>query len=445
MVVDADTDCDIQLLRKMTSVPSHNGLTAMIVLERHENRASSGASSVEENWGGRVRQRDKHSPILLHSAVGLIGDATAMTEARLLFVQPYVPRYRVAFFERVFTTLKEDGIECRVAAGRPAKRNVLRGDAVSAPWLLETTRRQVKMAGKTVGTLGSGPARRTADAVIIGLQGSSLDTYGALIERWTRNTRVGLWGHVKSYVNAPHPIDVRLEAWQARHADHVFAYTPGGAAKAMDYGVSRDHITTVMNSVDVSPTVQMYQTVPEDEVRSFQRKYGIDPKNSAMFVGGLDRTKRIEFLQQALDQIWERDPEFKLVVGGQGSESYVLQRSVQRGQVVLLGVVGPYEKALMARSSRVMAMPGRIGLVAVESLALNLPIVTTVWPHHAPEAEYLVESESRFSSKDDPSAYADLLLEIVARPDGESCRSAPYPDIDSMVANFRLGVLSMIS
>jgi glycosyltransferase involved in cell wall biosynthesis len=368
-----------------------------------------------------------------------------MPDIRLLIVQPYLPKYRVPFFESLIAQLAGDGIDCRVTASRVPGAHANRGDAGHAPWIIETTRHRVKMLGKSFGSMGSGPARRGADAVIVGLQSSQVDPYRAILERRTLHTRVGVWGHVKSYVNKSNHMDERLERWLARNADHVFAYTPSGARHAQGYGISPTRITSVMNSVDVSGTLAALNQLDEQELLAFQQQHHIDPTNAASFIGGLDQPKRVGFLQDALDHIWHRDRNFKLLIGGNGVDADILQPSVARGQVVMLGYAGEREKAFLARSSTVLAMPGRIGLVAVESLALGLPVVTTNWPYHAPEYEYLTEGTSRFSSDNDPRAYADLLLEQIARQATVPRPVFEYPLMADMVNSFTLGIKQMLS
>jgi glycosyltransferase involved in cell wall biosynthesis len=89
--------------------------------------------------------------------------------------------------------------------------------------------------------------------------------------------------------------------------------------------------------------------------------------------------------------MWTIDPLARLVVGGRGSDESLLHAAAQRGQVTMLGYAGPAEKALIASVASALVMSGRIGLVAVEALAMRLPFVTTTWRYHAPEVEYLTE------------------------------------------------------
>ena len=60
--------------------------------------------------------------------------------SRVVIVQPYVPQYRLPFFERLTDTLAESGVELVVAAGSPEGAQAARGDGVDMPGLSATTR-----------------------------------------------------------------------------------------------------------------------------------------------------------------------------------------------------------------------------------------------------------------------------------------------------------------
>lgn len=366
---------------------------------------------------------------------------------KLVIVQPYIPKYRVNFFENLFERLAKDGIEGVVAAGAPPSQSLARGDSSSAPWHIQISTRNVRILDHTLTLGGSYNSWRRADAVIIGHLGSSLDTYRALLARRREGLRVGLWGHIKSYVNDSHPIDATLEKWQLRHADQVFAYTPGGADYAIQSGVTPRKITTVMNTVDTSALVQAMNTTTEESVTEFCRLHEINPERTLSYIGGLDESKRISFLVDTLDKLWSMDPSFRLLLAGHGHQSSLLDAACRRGQVIKLGYAGPELQTLMARSSRGLLMPGRIGLIAVEALVLNRPIITTNWKYHSAEIEYLSEGTSLITTPNDSSAYAEGILQFLETSSDESISKAPtlnYPTIEAMVENFADGVISMM-
>jgi glycosyltransferase involved in cell wall biosynthesis len=97
-----------------------------------------------------------------------------------------------------------------------------------------------------------------------------------------------------------------------------------------------------------------------------------------------------------------------------------------------------------------MLMPGRVGLCAVDSFALRTPVVTTNWPWHAPEFEYLENGRNAVVTPDDPMAYASAVQELLNDRSRlaslrEACRrDAAHYTIDGMAARFCDGLLGII-
>ncbi len=365
---------------------------------------------------------------------------------RLLIVQPYIPAYRQPFFERLVSALADDGIICRVA-GPPAKGPaLLRGDeAPIRPWTIPVRRSEFRVPGGTVSYTSVTLAARRFDGVIYGLAGTAVENYAGLLMR--ANRRVGLWGHVKTYVGQANVVDEALEAWQMHRADHVFAYTQEGARHAISRGAPSTKVTAVMNAVDVAGLLGLMNGISDADLAAYMHRRGLRPGKVVGYIGGLDAPKRVDLLVAILDEMWALDPQVRLLLGGAGADLSQVETAVARGQVIPLGHVGGTEKAYVLRSAGVILNPGRIGLLAVETLAAGLPIVTTSAARHAPEHEYLVEGESVWTAPDsDVRSAAQLTLKLL---DGDACRSAKtswrYPTLDEMVRNFRAGVLAMYS
>ena len=368
---------------------------------------------------------------------------------RLVIVQPYVPKYRVDFFERLIERLAYQGIDCLVAAAEPTGEQKARSDAVTPSWVRTVPNRTVGFAGRTLTLGGSRSIWKNADGIVVGHLGSSLDTYGALLKGKFGKAKVGLWGHIKSYVQGANPLDAALERWQLRNADHVFAYTPGGAAYAVQHGVLEERVTTVMNSINSEALESSFAAVKPSAVEGLRERFGLVPGRTLAFIGGLDESKRISFLAAALDLLWDSDPDVRVLVAGRGSQDHLLNAAEARGQAVMLGYADTPLQALIGATSEAILMPGRIGLIAVEALVLRRPIITTDWPYHAPESEYLVEGQSRITTPDDPFAYAAAVSNYLR---SKACISDPcasehgwrYPTLTGMVDNFAEGVLKMM-
>lgn len=303
------------------------------------------------------------------------------------------------------------------------------------------------MAGRTIGLGGARQLWSQEDGVVVGHLGSSIDTYLAILDARRHQTRVGLWGHIKSYVHDGHPLDLALEKWQLRRSNHVFAYSPGGRDYAVAAGVPREHITTVMNTTDTTLLAQERRSLSQTDVQDYLSAHGLKPGRTLAYIGGLDASKRIAFMAHTLELLWLSDPDIKVLVGGAGSQSDLLKTAVSRGQVLMKGYVDPPEQAVMAAAAEALIMPGRIGLAAVDALVLGIPILTTSWRYHAPESEFLTEGESRFTSEDDPYSYARMIRNFLRNKNGLVFGHKAdwnYPTIDSMVDNFHDGVVKML-
>ncbi len=367
---------------------------------------------------------------------------------KLVIVQPYVPQYRIKFFEQLNARLANHGIDCVVAAGAADAQQSSRGDDARPDWVVQVPTKRLAVGRRSIILGGARPVWRTADAVIIGHIGSSVDTYKAIADAKLGRLQVGVWGHIKSYINDAHPVDAFLEKWQLRNVDHVFAYTPGGADYARLAGVPATRVTTVMNAVDTGALVTAMENLNQDDVDAMSRKYSLTAGRTVAYIGGLDESKRIDFLVNTLDILWATDPDIRVLVCGKGLDAALLNQAVSRRQVIMLGYADAPLQAIVGELASAILMPGRIGLVAVESLVLGRPIVTTDWRYHAPEAEYLTEGTTKITASNDPVSYADAIRTLLKASNGAErinrIRNPDYPSLEVMVRNYADGVLKMM-
>jgi glycosyltransferase involved in cell wall biosynthesis len=107
--------------------------------------------------------------------------------------------------------------------------------------------------------------------------------------------------------------------------------------------------------------------------------------------------------------------------------------------------------ALLGAVSDVMLMPGRVGLCAVDSFVLRTPVVTTDWPWHAPEFEYLRNGHNAVITSDDPAVYAAAVQALLTdQPRLASLRARCREDAtsyttDAMATRFCEGLLRLLS
>lgn len=369
---------------------------------------------------------------------------------RVVILQEYVPTYRVPFFDALRARAAKEDIDVVVACGRPNGSQNLRGDAANVGFVHHLRQHEVSVFGRRVVFRGVGDAIRGADLVILEQARRNLDSYWLLGPWRSRKTRIALWGHGRDYVRRTKSIDRFVQRWLTSRADWFFAYTPGGVKAVTDEGFPLARTTLVQNSIDTTQLRLQVAGVVAHEMESFQREHDLRGK-TAIFVGALDESKRLPFLLEAAKAIHVAQPDFRLLVAGDGP----LRREIEawttsESWITYLGQVGGEVKALALASAQVMAMPGRVGLVAVDSFAAGTPIVTTDWAWHAPESEYLVHGLNAIVTADAVTPFAHAVTEILAdRPRlvglSEECLAGSEQyTLEAMVENYVGGIMSVL-
>lgn len=331
---------------------------------------------------------------------------------RVAIVQEYIPAYRLPFFAALQERAASVNIHIIVAAGRTSGTQDRRGDSVSFDGLREVQQRERSMFGRRITTRNIRPVIDDADLVVLEQARRNLDAY-RLLARRRRLLPTALWGHGRDYTQSARGIDRTLLNWLTRRADWFFAYTDGGGAFAASLGFPPDRITVVRNSIDTAGLRRDVDALTSNELSKFSSTHDLRGKTAA-FVGGLDASKRIPFLIEAATRAHEQDDDFRLVVAGAGDyESVVKQKSESEPWISYMGPVKGRTKALVLKAADVIAMPGRVGLVAVDSFAAGRPLVTTTWPWHAPEFEYVVDGQNAAVAANSVEAYSSKLLEVL--------------------------------
>jgi glycosyltransferase involved in cell wall biosynthesis len=362
-------------------------------------------------------------------------------------IQPYIPAYRVPFFDELDRRLAESGCDLQVVHGVPEGAQAERGDARVGSWSVPVRSSSLRLRGHV---LHWRPVLRRAlrsDVVIAELASTNLDTYllALLLRR-----RLMLWGHGKAYVTESSALDGRLELWLARRAERVFVYTEGGAAFLRSRGYYSARITVVRNSTDTVTLRRTAAAIADDDVVAYRERLGLGLGPVAAFVGSFDDSKCLPLLFEAAALVHKRLPEFRLLVAGAGPLQHLVDIAAKdlpfvvalpRAEVPALAEIG--------RTAECVVIPGRVGLVAVDALALGLPVVTTTYPHHAPEAEYLTDG-AKVVAEQTPESLANSVFDLLsdkprlAAAQTEATRLGEQLTVEAMAAAFASALLARI-
>lgn len=329
-------------------------------------------------------------------------------------IQPYVPAYRRALFDELASQLNEVGLELEVWHSDPSANTATKSDAITGPWSRKIPIKRWRVRGINFSWQPVRRQARRVACVISGLASANLSTYELAIDP---QVKLMLWGHGKNFTVENNGIDDRLESFLAQRAVHLFTYTDEGRDHLQASLGPGAQITVVQNSTNVSGIRTHLSRMSEVDRARVRSKFQIGNGPAALFVGSFEPSKRLPFLYEACDLIIEQVPSFQLLLGGDGKDrEEVIAAAKQRPYVVVVGRLTETELAELASAIDFIAMPGRVGLVAVDSLATGVPIVTTDWPYHAPEYAYLNESNS-VTTANSPEAYALAVVDLLKDPE----------------------------
>ncbi len=229
-----------------------------------------------------------------------------------------------------------------------------------------------------------------------------------------RSRRLGLWGHGKAYTEGPSWLRDSVKKTFTKRADWFFAYTRSGASAVQEYGFPSSRVTTLRNATDTRRLRDDIQSVRPSEVSQFEEEHSLVPGRSALFLGGLDERKGLPFLFRAARFASNLDPNFRLVVAGEGRSRPIVHQQEREGAPIKhVGRLTGRRKAIAMRAARVLAIPEWVGLVAVDSFAAGLPIASTIFENHAPEFDYLENNFNALIVPHDSDAYGAALVRLL--------------------------------
>lgn len=356
---------------------------------------------------------------------------------RVVIVQELLAQYRVPFYEALRPRLADEGINLQLVHGRATGLRAARRDEATLEWAISVENRTFRVGRRDVVWQPALKHLRQADLVIVEHANRQLLNYLLLLRR---PPKLAFWGHGGNLQAAnKNSVAERFKRWTGTKADWWFAYTQGSADRVASWGFPRDRVTVVGNSTDTSA----YEAVPVDKVPS-----------RAIFVGGLDESKRLPFLLEAAEHAAAADERFSLVVVGDGPLRPLVEAAA--GRFPWLEYKGPLfgiAKASEVVAAQVMLMPGLVGLVAIDSFAAGTPMLTVKSDTHSPEFEYLIHDRNALvlESNVQPREYASAVVALLGSGVAlaglrQGCvEAADRQCLRFMVENFAQGVSVSLS
>lgn len=331
---------------------------------------------------------------------------------KVAIIHPWLPQYRLSFFSDLVRAGRDAGIEFDIFYGDTSPEWRGRNDEGECSAFNKLPTKFFRIGTRSLNYKALSSVHRLGpyDLIIAEQAVRNLETYQLL----TRRTAVAFWGHGRTYTKSTSALQEWLKLRLTKQGVWFFAYTPGGIESVVSAGFPRENTTVVQNAIDTKALASAVRSVSDSERGKFEVQYGLKGK-TAIFLGGLDESKRLPFLLTAARICHERDQDFRLLIAGDGTSRGLVETFAAGVDYVhYLGPLFGETKALALSAAQVLAMPGRVGLVAVDSFAALTPVVTTKWEWHAPEFEYLEHGSNAVISSNDASSYAAELLAVLS-------------------------------
>jgi glycosyltransferase involved in cell wall biosynthesis len=381
------------------TVGSHGRTVSGDLRRTLKRREQVGSTPTDVDRVGRVRPAARRRP-------------------HVLIAYKSLPNYRVQFFERLRERLADDGIELALVYGQGTARDAHRNEGAHVTWGIQRSNRVLHAGGRElVWQPCLGEARR-ADLVVVEQASRLVVNYFLLAGQRFGLGNVAFWGHgANLQKHTASPTSEWLKRKVSRLPHWWFAYTDGSKARVAALGYPPERITVVQNAQDTELLAAAVAAVSSSEKERFRAEHGLGSGPVGLFLGSLSREKRIEFLLDSASRVAAVRPDFRLLVVGDGEarENLVAAAAVQPWVKYLGRVDALHERALALAVSDVVLMPGLVGLVALDSFAARVPLMTTAVNFHSPEFEYIEDGVNGIVAPDpnDVAAYAALAVEVM--------------------------------
>lgn len=370
---------------------------------------------------------------------------------KVLILYKFLPQYRVEFFDQLKANLLLYDIELILIYGKLKNQDSKKNDERSLEWAIYRENKVLQVG--SIGLLWQPclDMLPKIDLIIVEQANSLLVNYLLIPLSKVMKFKFAFWGHGANLQEDPNSIKNRFKYFFLNQSDYWFAYTNGVEKFLVEKGVDSGKITVVNNAIDTISLKEQYGKLPTEEVDQLKIKMGIEGNNIAIYCGGIYKEKRIDFLIEASKTIKEEVKDFHLIFVGAGPESHRVEESSENYDWV--HYVGPKfgaERVPYFKMSELFLMPGLVGLAILDSFATETPMVTTNFPYHSPEIEYLTNGTNGVITANDINDYSQKVINLFQDKEKieklkEGClKSSKLYSTEQMVENFKNGILKCL-
>jgi glycosyltransferase involved in cell wall biosynthesis len=384
---------------------------------------------------------------------------------KVLIIHRALHQYRKDFIDLLRKKLDTYGVDLTFVYGKypdSAKK-----DEVDLEWGTYLPSKYVRFRGMELIWQPALPLLDQHDLVIVEQANRNIINYYLMARRFFRSRRsssgnsngrakkmpkLAFWGHGRNLQANEKDIRNRFKKFFLHQCDWWFAYTEKVRQELIQSDYPAGHITNVQNAIDTTSLTTYYEATPPETADQLKQELGIQSSHIGIYCGGIYYEKRIPFLIEACDKIREQVPDFHFLVIGSGDDAHLITEAAKtRPWIHFVGPKFGADRVKYFKISSLLLMPGLVGLAILDSFALRTPMVTTEFPYHSPEIEYLKNGINGVITPDTLNDYVAAVVHLLQNePERqkllEGCRkSSTKYTVDQMVNNFAEGVVKALN
>lgn len=367
---------------------------------------------------------------------------------KILIIYKFLPQWRVDFFNRLKDALLNEGIELSLVYGKLKGQVSKKNDEVDLDWANYLPNKFIKF-GKL--ELIWQPALKyilKSDLIIVEQANKLIINYFLIILRKLTKKKFAFWGHGLNLQDNPNSFANKFKRIYSKQCDWWFAYTKNVSKTVKSIGFPENRITIVQNAIDTKYLLKIYNEITEFEIMNIKEKFSIGDGPIGLYCGGMYKEKRLDFLLESCENIKKEIPSFEMIFLGGGPEEYKIKDKVNsRKWIHYIGPKFNNDKVPFFKIADVFLMPGLVGLAILDSFAMQTPLITTNYPFHSPEIEYLENGINGIITENNIENYSRTVIhtlnnKVLLEDLKKGCNIvAQKYTLENMVSNFSKGVL----
>jgi glycosyltransferase involved in cell wall biosynthesis len=268
---------------------------------------------------------------------------------------------------------------------------------------------------------------------------------------------VAFWGQGRD-TSVQHAVGLKgiaekAKIWLTCRSDGFFAYTQSVHDFMQHQGLNEHKIFTLYNTIDIETLRSIFVA----HIRSrdaYKKIAGLEGKKILLFVGRLNKSKRLDFLIETFTILRRQDSQYHLILIGGGDTSYIsrLEEKCGKDAISYKGSVSEADINYFYIISDVYIFPGAVGLGPIQALCFDLTPVVIDSSVHNPEYDYLNETNAIICNRTvNPAQYAEAIdTHLQDFDQWHRMRSQAWPSmrhltIEKMATNFVHGINALLA